>query len=90
VSPITSGAFEAALRDWAQATLGNRSEAIAFDGKSLRGIHGEELPWVHLVAAYAQGAGLVLTQNGVEKKEAELTVAPELLAVRPADLGCLD
>lgn len=58
-------AFEGALRDWAKATLSDgEEEAIAIDGKSLRGIHGEELPGVHLVAAYAQKAGLVLAQKG--------------------------
>ncbi len=39
-------------------------EAIAIDGKALRGIHGEELPGVHLVAAYAHKASLVLAQKG--------------------------
>jgi hypothetical protein len=57
-------AFEAVLRDWAQGTLDEKGEAIAIDGKSLRGIHGEELPGVHLVAAYARDAGLVLAQKG--------------------------
>ena len=57
-------AFEATLRGWAQEELGDGEEAIAIDGKSLRGIHGEELPGVHLVAAYAQGVGLVLAQKG--------------------------
>ena len=41
-------AFEATLRGWAQEELGD----------------GEELPGVHLVAAYAQGVGLVLAQKG--------------------------
>ena len=45
--------FESALRDWAQSNLGGGEEAIAIDGKGLRGIHGEELPGVRLVAAYA-------------------------------------
>jgi hypothetical protein len=57
-------AFEAALHQWAEETLDGDPEAIAIDGKALRGIHGEELPGVHLVAAYAQGAGLVLAQKG--------------------------
>jgi hypothetical protein len=57
-------AFEGVLREWAQAQLGDGGEDIAIDGKSLRGIHGEELPGVHLVAAYAQKAGLVLAQKG--------------------------
>src|SRR5919202_1649004 len=37
-------AFEAAVRQWAVQQLGDRGEAIAIDGKALRGIHGEELP----------------------------------------------
>ena len=59
-------AFEAALGTWAREALGDREEAIAIDGKRLRGIHGAELPGVHLVAAYAQGAGIVLGQKGGE------------------------
>ncbi len=57
-------AFEAALAAWAQAELGDRPGAIAIDGKALRGIHGEELPGVRLVAAYNAEAGLVLAQMG--------------------------
>jgi len=57
-------AFEKALRKWAQDQYGDRTEAIAIDGKGLRGIHGEELPGVRLVAAYSDGAGLVLAQSG--------------------------
>jgi len=56
--------FERVLEDWARRNLGDRGEAIAVDGKGLRGIHGEELPGVRLVAGYADGAGLVLAQSG--------------------------
>jgi hypothetical protein len=57
-------AWEAALGRWfAQQGLAP-GEGIAIDGKGLRGIHGEELPGVHLVAAYAQHAGVVLAQAG--------------------------
>lgn len=56
-------AFEAVLSDWSQAYLGDR-EAIAIDGKGLRGIHGEELPGVRLVAAYAHEAALTVAQKG--------------------------
>jgi hypothetical protein len=59
-------AFEAALASWAQAALGGRGEAIAIDGKALRGIHGEQLPGVRLVAAYDVQTGLVLAQKGGE------------------------
>ena len=57
-------AFEAALQEWAQEELGGRAQAVAIDGKSLRGIHGEELPGVHLVALYGQQLGLTLAQKG--------------------------
>jgi DDE family transposase len=58
--------FETVLARWAQAALGDRSrgEAIALDGKALRGIHGEQLPGVRLVAAYDVQTGLVLGQKG--------------------------
>ncbi len=61
---LDAGAFEGALSQWARANLGDDEEAIAIDGKGLRGIHGEELPGVRLVAGYADGAGLVLAQSG--------------------------
>ena len=58
--------FETVLAQWAQAALGARGEAIAIDGKALRGIHGEQLPGVRLVAAYDVRTGLVLGQKGGE------------------------
>ncbi len=58
--------FEAVLGRWAHAALGERGkgEAIAIDGKALRGLHGEQLPGVRLVAAYDVQTGLVLAQKG--------------------------
>jgi hypothetical protein len=55
--------FEAALREWSQQNPGDE-EAIAIDGKELRGIHGEELPGVRLLTAYSPQSGLVLAQKG--------------------------
>ena len=54
---------------------------MAVDGKALRGIHGEELPGVRLVAGYAHGSGLVLGQKGGEARtQGELAAARELTA----------
>jgi hypothetical protein len=63
------GAFEAALSEWAREELGEVKGAIAIDGKGLRGIHGEELPGVRLVALYSDEAGLVLVQSGGRRPE---------------------
>lgn len=57
-------AFERALRTWAKETLADGEEAIAIDGKGLRGLHGEELPGVRFVAAYSPRSGQVLAQKG--------------------------
>ena len=57
-------AFEGALSRWAKKALGEGDQAIALDGKALRGIHGEEIPGVRLVAAYGHEGGLVLAQKG--------------------------
>jgi DDE_Tnp_1-associated len=66
---LDAEAFEQALAGWAQRVLGRRGEAIALDGKALRGIHGEELPGVRLVAAYDIQTGLVLGQRGGEGQD---------------------
>jgi hypothetical protein len=57
-------AFEQALATWFVAQGLPAQEALAIDGKSLRGIHGAQVPGVHLVAAYAQGHGVVRGQKG--------------------------
>ena len=56
--------FEAELQAWAAQALDGRTQHLVLDGKALRGIHGEELPGVRLVALYAPEAGLVLAQAG--------------------------
>lgn len=55
--------FEAVLSAWAAQGL-DPGEQLVLDGKALRGLHGEELPGVRLVALYAVQAGLVLAQAG--------------------------
>ena len=56
---------------------------IAVDGKGRRGIHGEELPRVRVVAAYRREAGRVLAHIGVptDAHEVQLDLVPTLLAV---------
>ena len=57
-------AFEAELQRWAAETLEPGTQHLVLDGKALRGLHGDELPGVRLVALYAPEAGLVLAQAG--------------------------
>jgi hypothetical protein len=76
-------AFERALGDWLAATGVAADDALALDGKTLRGIHGDELPGVHLVAAYAHAAGAVLGQAPSAGKGHELAAAEAVAAAVP-------
>ena len=55
-------AFERVLGEWLSRTGLKPNEPLAVDGKTLRGIHGEEIPGVHLVAVYALHSDVVLSQ----------------------------
>lgn len=54
--------FDRALGRWLQASGIDPTAAIALDGQTVRGIHGDAVPGVHLVAACAHRAGAVLGQ----------------------------
>jgi hypothetical protein len=71
--------FERVLGGWLQEQGLKAGEALAVDGKKLRGIHGEQLPGVHLLAAYAHETGIVVAQQAVEDKHNELNALPGLL-----------
>jgi hypothetical protein len=76
-------ALEAALGRWLAQTGAQPIEAIAVDGKPLRGIHGETTPGVHLVAAYAHAVGEVVGQVAAPGRGQELAAAKTLLATLP-------
>ena len=63
-SSMDVDAFERVLGEWVESQLGTSQEAVATDGKALRGIHGDEIPGVRLVPAYSRRRGLVVGQKG--------------------------
>ena len=78
-------AFEAVLREWLINSGLERGEALSLDGKTLRGIHGQEIPGVHLVSAYAAGSGAVLAQAAAPGKGQELAAARKVLGQVPLE-----
>jgi hypothetical protein len=74
--------FERILREWLLDTGVEEEgpELLSVDGKTLRGIHGEEVPGVHLVAVYSSKKEAVLAQIAVSEKENELTATKQALA----------
>jgi predicted transposase YbfD/YdcC len=77
--------LEGKLGAWAEALLGaaagpaDGADAIAIDGKTLRGSQKQGAPGVHLLSALAHRVGLTLAQQAVDDKTNEIPVAVELL-----------
>ena len=80
---LDAAAFETALGGWLAANGVAADEALALDGKTLRGIHGDAVPGVHLVAAYAHRAGAVLAQAPSPGKGQELAAVAAVLGQAP-------
>ncbi len=82
--------FEAAFRRWTSTlvpTLGHDS-VVAIDGKTSRRTGKIDATPLHLVSAFAAGAGLVLGQRATAQKSNEKTAIPELLATLALE-GCI-
>lgn len=72
-------AFEAVLGKWLAARGLKRGEGIAVDGKTLRGIHGEQIAGVHLISAFAHQRGIVLAQRAAAGQGRELEAVKAVL-----------
>jgi len=80
--------FEAAFRRWVSSILpALGAEIVAIDGKTSRRSGGIDATALHLVSAFAAGAGLVLGQRATAEKSNEITAIPELLSTL-ALAGC--
>lgn len=77
-------AFENAIARWtAVAAPAHQWCTVSLDGKTLRGSTDLQLPGVHLLAAYAHEAGIVLRQLPVDAKTNEHKTALEMLDLIP-------
>jgi DDE_Tnp_1-associated/Transposase DDE domain len=76
-------AFERALGGWLATSGVAPDDALALDGKTLRGIHGDAVPGVHLVAACAHRAGAVLGEAASPGKGQELAAVKLVLGQVP-------
>jgi hypothetical protein len=68
-----------ALTGWLCSLGGGQGEAVAIDGKTLRGAQRENGTQVHLLSAVLHGTGVVLGQSEVAEKSNEIPAAPLLL-----------
>lgn len=81
---LDKSAFEDAIARWATAAAGGRGwTTLSLDGKTLRGSTDVQLAGVHLLAAYAHEAGIVLRQLPVDARTNEHKAALEMLDLIP-------
>jgi hypothetical protein len=80
---LDRGAFEAAIKQWTAGQARAGWTTVSIDGKTLRGTTGVKLPGVHVLAAYAHEARLVLDQIPVDASTNEHKAALELLKLIP-------
>jgi len=86
---IDAKAFEAAFRRWVSGILPVLgAEVVAVDGKTSRRSGRVDATALHLVSAFAAGAGLVLGQQATAEKSKEKTAIPELLSALALN-GCI-
>ena len=79
-------AFERAIRRWTAGRAAVEGWAsMSLDGKRLRGTQGHEVPGVHVLAAYAHEARVVLDQIPVDAKTNEHKTALHLLDLIPIE-----
>lgn len=76
-------AFEQALLRWLRARCPELGDALALDGKALRGTAGYEVPGAHLLTAYAPRVAGALGQVRIDGKTNEHKAALGLLGVLP-------
>ena len=87
---INPDEFERAFRRWVGAILPalETDTVVAIDGKTSRRSGKVDATPLHLVSAFAAGAGLVLGQRATAEKSNEKTAIPELLATLALE-GCI-
>jgi predicted transposase YbfD/YdcC len=79
---IDPGQFESAFRRWVSGVIpALGADVVAIDGKTSRRSGGVDATALHLVSAFAAGAGLVLGQRATAEKSNEITAIPELLSL---------
>lgn len=86
---IDAEQFGAAFRRWVSSIVPalGKDEVVALDGKTSRRSGKVDATPLHLVSAFAAGAGLVLGQRASAAKSNEKTAIPELLATLALEGG---
>ncbi|MBI4426282.1 MAG: ISAs1 family transposase [Candidatus Kerfeldbacteria bacterium] len=82
---IDAAAVDAIVGPWLTGLSLREGDAVALDGKTLRGARRQDRSQVQLLSLVVQSSGITIAQREVDQKTNEIPVAPELL--RPVPLA---
>jgi hypothetical protein len=86
---IDAAAVDAVIGPWLTGLSLRAGDAVALDGKTLRGARRQDYSQVHLLSLVVQSSGITIAQREVDQKTNEIPVAPELLGPVPLAGSCV-
>ena len=86
---IDAEAVDGAISPWLVTLSLRDADAVALDGKTLRGARRADQSQVHLLSLVVQSSGITIAQREVGSKTNEIPVAPELLRPVPLEGKCV-
>ena len=86
---IDAEAVDAIIGPWLTGLSLHQGDAVALDGKTLRGARRPDQSQVHLLSLVVQSSGITIAQREVDHKTNEIPVAPELLRSVPLAGACV-
>lgn len=86
---IDAGAVDAVVGPWVTRLSLRDADAVALDGKTLRGARRADQSQVQLLSLVVQTSGITIAQREVDSKTNEIPVAPELLRPVPLEGKCV-
>jgi hypothetical protein len=86
---VNAEAVDAVISPWLARLHLREGDAVALDGKTLRGARRKDQSQVHLLSLVVQSSGITIAQREVDTKTNEIPVAPELLRPVPLEGKCV-
>jgi len=86
---IDAEAVDHHVSQWLLGLALRDGEAVALDGKTLRGAHRKDGTQVHLLSAVVQSSGMTIAQQEVDSKSNEIPAATVLLTPLPLTGKCV-
>ena len=82
---VDADAVDKVVGQWLLSLASKDADAVAFDGKTLRGARRRDQSHVHLLSLVLQNSGITVAQCEVDRKSNEIAAARQLLEPLPLE-----